>query len=107
MDKDPQQPQQLASDHSPLLHALPQSSRRLPGWLISGIYVGSIFIDFFGIGWVALQWTTNNSPASVVAQHFYDAMKKQDYASAYSYLYSSSNLTLQGQSQPITQQSFM
>lgn len=90
------------SGQPPSLHARPLSSRkRLRVWVILGIVIVS-----FAISWVALEETTTNSPASLVTQHYYDAIKRQDYVTAYSYLDPSIHLT-QRWSQSITQQSFM
>jgi hypothetical protein len=49
---------------------------------------------------------TNNSPAKAASQHYYDAIKSQDYATAYSYLDPTIKLTLQGQQQQINAQTF-
>jgi hypothetical protein len=57
-------------------------------------------------GIVAIVAIVNNSPAKTVSQQYYDAIKSQDYAKAYSYVDPNINITFQGQSQPISEQLF-
>ena len=57
-------------------------------------------------GIVAIVAIVNNSPAKAVSQQYYDAIKSQDYAKAYSYVDPNINITFQGQSQPISEQLF-
>jgi hypothetical protein len=57
-------------------------------------------------GFAAIYLFVFNSPPKTVAQQYYDAIKNQDYAMAYSYLDPKIEITFQGQSQQITQQAF-
>lgn len=99
----PQQgPTSAFPNQPPSLPARSPSSRMsLRAWIIVGIVIVS-----FAISWVALQDTTNNSPASLVVQHYYDAIKGQDYVTAYSYVDPRIHLIYRWD-QSITQQSFV
>jgi hypothetical protein len=76
-----------------------KSRRRL--WITLGIIFGVILLIFVG-GIVAIIAYVNNSPAKTVTQQYYDAVKTQNYAQAYSYL-DIQTLTLNGQQQQATQ----
>lgn len=76
----------------------------LRAWVIVGIVIVGL-----AIGVLVNRETTNSSPASLAVQHYYDAIKRQDYVTAYSDLDPSRHLINRyGQpSQPFNQQSFM
>lgn len=76
-----------------------KSRRRL--WITLGIIFGVLLIAIVG-GIVAIVVVVNNSPAKTTVQQYYDAVKNQDYATAYSYL-DIQTLTLNGQQQQATQ----
>lgn len=76
-----------------------KSRRRL--WITLGIIFGVIILLVVG-GIVAIVVLVNNSPAKTVTQQYYDAVKSQNYAQAYSYL-DIQTLTLNGQQQQATQ----
>jgi hypothetical protein len=76
-----------------------KSRRRL--WITLGIIFGVILLIFVG-GFVAIIAYVNNSPAKTVTQQYYDAVKTQNYAQAYTYL-DIQTLTLNGQQQQATQ----
>ena len=95
------QPQTFPEQFSP-----GQPPRRSRRWLwITAVIVGALILACVG-GIVAFILGVNSSPAKVAAQHYYDAIKSRDYASAYSYLDPAMTLTIQNQSQQINQQSF-
>lgn len=81
----------------------PKKRRRWP--LILAIVMGVLVLACVG-GIAAVVLAVNNSPAKGVSQQYYDAIKSQDYAKAYSYLDPSIKLTFQGQSQQINEQLF-
>ena len=81
----------------------PKKRRRWP--LILAIVAGILVLACVG-GIAAVVLAVNNSPAKTVSQQYYDAMKSQDYTSAYSHMDPSIKLTFQGQSQQINQQLF-
>jgi len=66
--------------------------------LIVGVVAGGIVFAVLAV---------SNSPAKTTSQNYYDAFKSQDYASAYSYLDPTITLSVQGQKQQISQQSFI
>ncbi len=76
-----------------------KSRRRL--WITLGVIFGVLLLIFVG-GIVAIVVLVNNSPAKTVVQQYYDAVKSQNYAQAYSYL-DIQTLTLNGQEQQATQ----
>jgi len=55
----------------------------------------------FVAGIAAIVLGVNNSPAHTISQHYYDAIKSQDYAQAYAHLDQKMTLTLQGQEQQL------
>ncbi|HLZ55740.1 MAG TPA: hypothetical protein VKR06_02235 [Ktedonosporobacter sp.] len=81
----------------------PRKRRRWP-WIL-GIIAGVIILACVG-GTIAIVLVVNNSPSKTAAQHYYDAIKSQDYATAFSYLDPTMTLTIQGQQQQITSQTF-
>jgi flagellar basal body-associated protein FliL len=74
----------------------PKKSRR---WL--WITLAIILVVLIG-GATAIVLTVNNSPAKTVVQQYYNAVEKQDYSTAYSYL-AGHTLTLNGQQQNASQ----
>ena len=78
-----------------------KSRRRL--WITLGIIFGVLLLLVVG-GIVAIVVVVNNqvSPAKTVVQQYYDAVKSQNYAQAYSYL-EIQTLTLSGQQQQASQ----
>ncbi len=83
-----------------------QPPKRRRRWLwILAIVVGVLVLAFVG-GIAALVLAVNNSPATAVSQQYYNAIKSQDYAKAYSYLDPTIKLTSQGQTQQINEQLF-
>ena len=81
----------------------PKRRRRWP--LILAIVAAILVLACVG-GIAAVVLAVNNSPAKTVSQQYYDAIKSQDYSSAYSHLDPNIKLTSQGQSQQINQQLF-
>jgi|SRR5712692_5203587 len=75
----------------------PKKSRR---WL--WITLAIILVVLIG-GATAIVLTINNSPAKTVVQQYYNAVEKQDYSTAYSYLAGHNTLTLNGQRQNASQ----
>jgi len=73
--------------------------------LVIAIIVGIVVLACVG-GFAAIFLVVFNSPPKTVAQHYYDAIKSQDYAMVYSYLGPNIEITFQGGSQQITQQAF-
>jgi hypothetical protein len=69
-------------------------------WITLGIIFGVILLIIVG-GIVAIVAYVNNSPAKTVTQQYYDAVKNQNYAQAYTYL-DIQTLTLNGQQQQAT-----
>jgi flagellar basal body-associated protein FliL len=94
----PSQPQSPQAPGQP-----PKKSRRWL-WIILALVVVLILACVGGITAVILG--INNSPAKAAAQHYYDAIKSRDYSTAYTYLDPAMTLTVENQSQQITQQSF-
>src|SRR5436190_855880 len=82
---------------------LPRKRRRWP-WILA-LIVGIVILACAG-GTVAVVLAVNNSPAKAASQHYFDSIKSQDYATAYSFLDPKMTLTLQGQQQQISQQTF-
>ena len=78
----------------------PVKKRRRWPWILAGVVV------VFVLAIAGLVLVVNNSPAKAASQHYYDAIKSQDYATAYSYLDPTLTLTIQGQSQKISPQNF-
>ena len=74
----------------------PKKSRR---WL--WITLAIILVVLIG-GATAIVLTVNNSPAKTVVQQYYNAVEKQDYSTAYSYL-AIQTLTINGQQQNASQ----
>jgi hypothetical protein len=88
----------------PSLYGQPPKKRRR--WLlVLAIIVGILVLAGVG-GFAAIYLVVFNSPPKTVAQQYYDAIKSQDYALAYSYLDPNIEITFQGRSQQITQQAF-
>jgi hypothetical protein len=86
---------------APPIYAPPPKKSRRGLWITLGIIFGVILLVFAG-GIVAIVAYVNNSPAKTVTQHYYDAVKSQNYAQAYTYL-DIQTLTLNGQQQQATQ----
>src|SRR6266567_9418655 len=126
MNNDPNQPQQPPSEQTsygqppyaqppygqpqwgeqpPLYGQPPKKRRRWPLPLVIAIIVGIVVLACVG-GFAAIYLFVFNSPPKAVAQQYYDALKSQDYAMAYSYLDPNIEFTLQGRSQQITQQAY-
>ena len=96
------QPSYYAPPPPPPSYMQPQpkkSRRRL--WITLGIIFGVLLIVIVG-GIVAIVVVVNNSPAKTTVQQYYDAVKNQDYSTAYSHL-DIQTLTLNGQQQQATQ----
>ena len=85
----------------PQSYAPPPKKSRRKLWITLGIILGVILLLFIG-GIVAIVAVVNNSPAKTVTQQYYDAVKSQNYAQAYSYL-DIQTLTVNGQQQQATQ----
>ena len=92
-------------EQPPLYGQPPRKRRRWPLPLVLAIIVGTIVLACVG-GFAAIYLFVFNSPPKAVAQQYYDALKSQDYAMAYSYLDPNIEFTLQGRSQQITQQAY-
>ncbi len=78
----------------------PKKSRRKL-WITLGIIFGVLLLIFVG-GIVAIVAFVNNSPAKTTVQQYYDSVKSQNYAQAYSYL-DIQTLTLNGQQRQVSQ----
>jgi hypothetical protein len=90
-------------EQPPLSGQSPKKRRR---WLlVLAIIVGILVLAGVG-GFAAIYLVVFNSPPKTVAQQYYDAIKRQDYALAYSYLDPTLEITFGGSSQQITQQAF-
>jgi Domain of unknown function (DUF4878) len=83
----------------------PKKRRRWPLPLVIAIIVGIVVLACVG-GFAAIFLVLFNSPPKTVVQQYYDAIKSQDYAMAYSYLDPTIEITFQGGSQQITQQAY-
>lgn len=95
-----QQPYGQPLPSTPTYTPPPKKSRR-GLWITLGIILGVILIIFVG-GIVGIVAYVNNSPAKTVTQQYYNAVKSQNYAQAYSYL-DIQTLTLNGQQQQATE----
>jgi hypothetical protein len=82
----------------------PLKKRRRWPWILAAIVGILVLVTVGGIAAIVL--AVNNSPAKAVSQQYYDAIKSQDYAGAYSNLDSNIKLTFHGQTQQINQQLF-
>lgn len=86
------------------VYAPPQprkSRRRL--WITLGIILGVLLLIFVGaIVAIVVFVNSSTAPAKTVVQQYYDAVKIQNYAQAYSYL-DIQTLTVNGQEQQATQ----
>src|SRR6516164_8975999 len=96
----PQSPQpypqyQYGAPPSPPAYAPPPKKSHRGLWITLGISFVVILLIFIG-GIVAIVAYVNNSPAKTVTQQYYDAVKSQNYAQAYTYL-DIQTLTLNGQ----------
>src|SRR6266699_3537668 len=92
-------------EQPPLYGQPPKKRRRWPLPLVIAIIVGIVVLACVG-GFAAIYLFVFNSPPKAVAQQYYDALKSQDYAMAYSYLDPTIEITFQGGSQQITQQAY-
>src|SRR5579859_1489014 len=84
--------------------APPPRKRRRWLWIILGIVVVLVLACVGGA--LALVLVVNNSPAKAAAQHYYDAIKTQDYNTAYTYIDPTMTITVGGQQQQISAQTF-
>ena len=89
------------SHHS--MDSRPRSDGPLP--VVLAIIVGTLILACGGC-FAAIFLVTFNSPPAIVAKQYYNAIKSQDYARAYSYLDPNNEITFGGRSQQITQQAF-
>lgn len=92
-------------EQPPLYRQPPRKRRRWPLPLVLAIIVGILVLACVGV-FAAIFLVVYNSPPKKVAQQYYDAIKSQNYAMAYSYLDPNIEITFQGRSQQITQQTF-
>jgi flagellar basal body-associated protein FliL len=98
------QPPQTQAAYGQVVPGQAPRKRRRPLRTLA-IIVGIIVLLIIA-GVVALFVTVNNSPAKAVSQQYYDAIKGQNYTTAFSFLDPTMTLTIQGQQQKINQQSF-
>lgn len=101
-----QQPPPYGVPPTPAYAQQPQKKSRRWLWITLGVIGGIIVLGCAGCaiaGAFGLNFFAQAVGPTVVTEQYYQAIQKQDYVTAYSYLASGATLTIQGQSVPVTQ----
>jgi hypothetical protein len=102
----PTQPPPYGVPPTPAYAQQPQKKSRRWLWITLGIIGGIIALGCAGCAIataLGVNFFAQAVGPTVVAEQYYQAIQKQDYVTAYSYLASGATLTIQGQPVPVTQ----